>query len=68
MYLKVKIINILHETLQNAILGNNYGPLWNASLHCIVLLNSMSKFYIDFSLQITHLTLFFNITKFKNMS
>ena len=64
---KTKMTNIFYETQQNAILGNNYVPLWNASSHCIVVLNSVSKLYIVFFLQITHLTLFFDITKFRNM-
>ena len=45
---KTKMTNIFYETLQNAILGNNYVPLWNASSHSIVLLNSVSKLYIVF--------------------
>ena len=46
--LKTKITYIFYEILQNAILGNNYVPLWNASLHCIMVLNSLSKLYIVF--------------------
>ena len=57
---KTKITNIFYEIRQNAILGNSYAPLRNASSHCIVVLNSVSKLYIVFFLQITHLALFFD--------
>ena len=67
IYLKTKITNIFYEILENAICGNNYVRLENASSYCLVVLNSMSKHYIIFFLQITHLTLLFDITKFRNM-
>ena len=52
---KNKSTNIFYEILQNAILGIDYIPLWNANSYCIVVLNSVSKLYIVFFLQITHL-------------
>ena len=43
---KKKISNIFYKFLQIAILRNNEIPLWNASSHCIEVLDSVSKLYI----------------------